>query len=150
MSLIRGAVSDAPFEKVYHYDQQFRLRISQNPTKSWSQIDGNLWLRFIAKGASGGQVTPAVSVQSLQKPCFDFNFKKGCFRSNCIFKHSCLKCNGMHPSVLCNSFKTSYNFNQHTVRKMAPRSGVQNQIRPMLPPRMNFRPPTLHTNSIRY
>jgi hypothetical protein len=35
------------------YDQQFRLRMSLNPTNSWSQIDGTLWLRFIAKAASG-------------------------------------------------------------------------------------------------
>ena len=53
MILIRGAVSDALFEWVYNYDKQFRLRIAQNPTRSWSQIDGNLWFRFIAKGVLG-------------------------------------------------------------------------------------------------
>jgi hypothetical protein len=37
------------------YDQQFRLRKSLNPTRPWSQVDGVLWLRFIAKGASGIQ-----------------------------------------------------------------------------------------------
>lgn len=56
MSLIRGAVSDATFDKVYNYDKQFRLRIEQNPTKSWAQIDGNLWLRFVSKDALGGQI----------------------------------------------------------------------------------------------
>jgi hypothetical protein len=57
MTLIRGVVSDALFERVYNYDKQFRLRIAQNPTRSWSQIDGNLWFRFIAKGALGGQLS---------------------------------------------------------------------------------------------
>jgi hypothetical protein len=55
--LIRGAVSDALFERVYNYDKQFRLRIAQNPIRSWTQIDGNLWFRFIAKGALGGQLS---------------------------------------------------------------------------------------------
>ena len=57
MILIRGAVSDALFERVYNYDKQFRLRIAQNPIGSWSQIDGNLWFRFIARGALGGQLS---------------------------------------------------------------------------------------------
>ena len=32
ISLIRGAVSDATFDRVYNYDTQFRLRIEQNPS----------------------------------------------------------------------------------------------------------------------
>ena len=35
MSIIRGAVVDALFYRVYQYDQQFQ-------TRTWSQIDGNL------------------------------------------------------------------------------------------------------------
>ena len=42
MILIRGAVSDPLFERVYNYDKQFRLGIVQNPIRSWSQMDGNL------------------------------------------------------------------------------------------------------------
>jgi hypothetical protein len=57
MILIRGAVSDALVERVYDYDKQFRLRIAQNSIRSWSQIDGNLWFRFIARGALGGQLS---------------------------------------------------------------------------------------------
>jgi hypothetical protein len=41
MSIIKGAVVDAPFNRVYQYDQQFRLRIACNQTRTWSQIDGN-------------------------------------------------------------------------------------------------------------
>ena len=41
ISIIRGAVVDAPFHRVYQYDQQFRLRIAYNQTRTWSQIDGN-------------------------------------------------------------------------------------------------------------
>ena len=49
MSIIRGALADATFDRVCIYDQQFRLRKSVNPTRPWSQVDGVLWLRFVAK-----------------------------------------------------------------------------------------------------
>jgi hypothetical protein len=41
MSIIRGAVVDAHFNRVYQYDQQFRLRIAYNQTRTMSQIDDN-------------------------------------------------------------------------------------------------------------
>jgi hypothetical protein len=66
MILIRGAVSDALFERVYNYDKQFRLRIAQNPIRSWSQIDGNLCFRFIARGTLGGQLS--------QQPRIEYGF----------------------------------------------------------------------------
>lgn len=58
--------SDAPFARIYQYNQQFRLRVAQNPSKSWSQIDGNLWFRFIAKVALGGQLVTSNQFQPLQ------------------------------------------------------------------------------------
>ena len=76
MSIIRGAVVGAPFYRVYQYEQQFRLPIAYNQTRTWSQIDGNLWLQFIAKWALGnGSSTAAQFPVSSQKPCYDFNFK---------------------------------------------------------------------------
>ena len=151
MALIRGAVSDASFERVYQYDQQFRLRVAQNPTRSWSQIDGNLWFRFVAKGALGGQIIPS---QSFQKFCYDYNFRKGCFRINCLYRHSCLKCYGMHPSVLCTHFKNMQNNQQLNIRKNVPRQPIANQINqiraPFQQPRLGFRAPAVIPNSIRY
>ncbi|CAC5383755.1 unnamed protein product [Mytilus coruscus] len=91
IALIRGAVTDALIERVYQYDQQFRLRIAQNPTKTWSQIDGNLWFRFIAKGAYGGQSPLS---QMLQRCYYDYTFKKGCFRMNCTYRHAFLRLMG--------------------------------------------------------
>ena len=55
MSIIRGALAYATLDRVYMYDHQFRLHKSLNPTRPWSQVDGVLWLRFVAKGASGIQ-----------------------------------------------------------------------------------------------
>jgi hypothetical protein len=53
MSIIRRPLVDAPFHRAYQYDQQFRLQIEQNQTRTWSQIDGNLWLQYIGKGGRG-------------------------------------------------------------------------------------------------
>ena len=72
MSIIRGAVVDAPFYRFYQYDQQFRLRITYNQTKQMSQIDDNLWLQFIARGTlDNGSSTAAQFPVSSQKPRYD-------------------------------------------------------------------------------
>ena len=141
MSIIRGALSDATFDRVYTYDQQFRLRVSLNPTRSWAQIDGVLWLRFVAKGASGMPIQN-VNINSQQKPCFDFNFKKGCFRFNCIYRHLCIKCNGIHPAVLCSQFgRPAGSFQHNSFRKAAPKFSTMNfQAQPL---RFNPRPPLM-------
>ena len=151
MILIRGAVSDALFERVYNYDKQFRLRIAQNPIRSWSQIDDNLWFRFIAKGALGGQLSQQPQIE--YGFCYDFNFRKGCFRMNCRYKHVCLKCIGMHPSVLCNTFKNSHvnrsvravqngNLFNRTSSLRQSMAANLNQIRPNIhQTRFSFRPP---------
>jgi hypothetical protein len=75
MSIIRGAVVDAHFNRVYQCDQQFRLRIAYNQTRTMSQIDGNLWLQFIARRTlDNGSSKAAQFPVSSQKPCYDFNF----------------------------------------------------------------------------
>jgi hypothetical protein len=40
---------------------------------------------------------------------YDFNFEKGYFKTNCLLKHSCMKCGGMHPSAMCNKCKQTNN-----------------------------------------
>jgi hypothetical protein len=58
------------FKHVYQCDQQFRLRIAYNQTRTMSQIDGNLWLQFIARGTlDNGSSTAAQFPVSSQKPC---------------------------------------------------------------------------------
>ncbi|VDI19555.1 Hypothetical predicted protein [Mytilus galloprovincialis] len=103
MSIIRDAISDAPFDRVYQYDRQFRLRLSLNHSKSWSEIDGFLWLKFIAKG-SQGTPNPVVYQANLQKPCYDFNFKGFCQKYPCFYRHNCMKCSLQHPALSCVRF----------------------------------------------
>jgi hypothetical protein len=82
MSIIRGAVVDAPFYRVYQYDHQCQLRIAYNQTRTWSQIDGNVCLQFIAKGALSNQSSTSCRFRvSTQKPCYDFNLKKKMFQN---------------------------------------------------------------------
>ena len=102
MSIIRSVVADTPFERIIQYDKQFRLRVAQNHAKTWSQIDGFLWLQFIAKCAHG--VFNAVVHDNLTTPCFNYNFIGVCYRFNCIYKHNCMKCSLVHPAIICLRF----------------------------------------------
>jgi hypothetical protein len=36
MSIIRSAIPDVPFKKMYKYDQQFRLRMARDHRRSWA------------------------------------------------------------------------------------------------------------------
>ncbi|XP_063426546.1 uncharacterized protein LOC134710223 isoform X3 [Mytilus trossulus] len=63
MSIIRG--TQVSFEKIYCYDQQFRLRMANNPTRSWSSIDGILWYTVIANGEPEGNTIQQTSVACL-------------------------------------------------------------------------------------
>ena len=114
--------------------------MSLNPTNSWSQIDGTLWLRFIAKGASGLQ-NSTLSNNGSQRPCYDSNFKKGCFRRNCIYRHNCMKCGAIHPAVLCNQFFKKNSNAQLNARKST-NSYLQNSQRAAAV-NLNIRPPLL-------
>ena len=136
MSIIRGALADATLDRVYMYNQQFRLRKSLNPSRPWSQVDGVLWLRFVAKGASGIQNVNSYN-NPQQRKCYDFNFKRGCFRNNYAYLHSCLKCGGMYLASSCfqftkNTVKTFVN-NRKSVQKLNPPN--------VYVPKFNMRPP---------
>jgi hypothetical protein len=62
MSITRSAATNVPFEKMYKYDQQFRLRMARDHRRSWATIDGQLWLQFVATGGhSVTQNTPRMS-----------------------------------------------------------------------------------------
>ena len=36
--------------------------------------------------------------------CYEFNFKGLCKRSNCLYRHVCLKCNLPYPAINCLKF----------------------------------------------
>ena len=105
LSTIREAAKDASKDQWYTYDQQFRLRVSRDHTKKWSEIDTHLWLRFISARPNDFQ-------SSNRKICYDYNFKGICVRRNCFYMHICLKCRQIHSALNCNRFvNTSYRQN---------------------------------------
>ena len=81
------------------YDQQFRLRMAQNPSKSWAEVDSELWLLYIVP--NNKQLTAAELNQSQTKKCYSYNYKGSCFKSPCIYLHACIRCNKSHPEMYC-------------------------------------------------
>jgi hypothetical protein len=142
MSIIRNAVPDVPFVKMYKYDQQFRLRMARDHRRSWSTIDGQLWLQFVATGGhSVTQNTPRMSY-TVNRPCYDYNFKSYCTRINCIYNHTCIRCGKFHPSVYCQqSFNNFRNHGGYTVKppniphKYSPNMRLYNQLTAIIMPR---------------
>ena len=97
MAIIRSAASECAIEKWYAYDQQFRLRVARDHTQKVGLIDGQLWLQLIA-----------LDIQKKQPPsnnkCFEFNVKGKCHRTNCFYKHICIKCSMNHPAMHCERY----------------------------------------------
>lgn len=76
------------------YDEQFRLRKSQDPASSWAVIDQELWLLFMYSEQS---VNPVVGSYK----CYAFNYRGNCPTQACSYSHSCLRCYGSHPVIFC-------------------------------------------------
>ncbi|CAC5407839.1 unnamed protein product [Mytilus coruscus] len=62
MTIIRRA--SVPFENVYKYDKQFRLRKARDHMRAWDVIDGQVWLQFIAVGIKHVQQTSSYTSHS--------------------------------------------------------------------------------------
>lgn len=81
------------------YDQQFRLRMMAEPSKSWAAVDFELWLLYMGPLHQPAPFAPVYNKASLKK-CYDFNYTK-CLRPACQYKHSCIYCNFDHPCRSC-------------------------------------------------
>jgi hypothetical protein len=103
MAIVRGAAQLNPFGSCYQYDMQFRLRMANDPSRSWSNIDGHLWITCSLFGTSS---VPLMPKPRFEGPCYDFNYKGGCFRTFCKYAHSCIICRVAHPVVNCTKSNT--------------------------------------------
>jgi len=101
MSIVREASVLNPFQSCYQYDVQFRLRMAYNPSRSWSNIDGHLWLTCSLFGTSSSQRLSQSSFSSALGSCFDYNFKGECLKPLCKYAHVCLRCKAPHPVSNC-------------------------------------------------
>lgn len=92
------------------YDEQFRYRMSLDPTNSWANIDNELWLLYMSDYQAvqqGKGFTPqfrqfkvAGSHQAFNK-CYAFNFKGHCNRMQCSYKHVCIQCSAAYQVIAC-------------------------------------------------
>jgi hypothetical protein len=71
--------------------------VSRDHTKNWAEIDGQLWLRFIA-------TKPQILTSPNRKICVDYNSKGAYYRRNRIYMHNCIKCRQLHSALNCNRF----------------------------------------------
>lgn len=103
MLVLRNVAQENPNARWITYDQQFRLRVSRNPSRSWNTIDGDLWLRFIATCTSTSLGRTNFSQQKTPSKlcCYDYNYKGICNKKPCYYRHVCLKCQAQHPSIHC-------------------------------------------------
>ena len=51
------------------YDTEFRLRMSNDPSKNWANIDGHLWL-------SCGLAGDLTAVAQSAAPCYEYSYKR--------------------------------------------------------------------------
>jgi len=109
------------------YDEQFRYRMSLDPTNSWENIDNQLWLLYMSDYQAvqqGKGFTPqfrqfkvAGSHQAFNI-CYAFNYKGHCDRMQCYYEHVCTQCSAAHPVISCR-FNHEWN---HSFRSGHPNS----------------------------
>ena len=79
------------------YDEQIRLRMANNPTNSWANIDSELWLINMHTGANNSNSPSGSGIYK----CYDYNYTGSCVKTACPYSHSCLR------STCCNILYTS-------------------------------------------
>ncbi|WAR28089.1 hypothetical protein MAR_013793, partial [Mya arenaria] len=80
------------------YDIQFRLRMANDPSRSWSNDDGHLWITCSLFGTASG---PPMLKPKTVGQCYDFNYKAGCLKPFCKYAHTSMVCKAVHPVVNC-------------------------------------------------
>ncbi len=113
LTIIRSAASRCPQGDFSWrtYDEQFRLRLSSDPSMSWANINGDLWAMTMVRPVANAftsnnsrqnaNITPSPSV--MNRVCYDYN-KGSCFRARCRFSHHCSNCSAAgHNFVNCPS-----------------------------------------------
>ncbi len=86
------------------YDENFRYRLAKNPTRSWSVIDGELFMfNCLPPSSNQNHAKPNnnVNAQKGRNVCYAYN-RGNCSANNCKYDHRCSKCGHQnHPSVKC-------------------------------------------------
>ena len=118
------------------YDEQFRLKQEIMPSRSWAEIDMELWVTVTGVSLS----SPAVSQSTSMFPsrpkrfglCFAFNGSQGCNFGGCKYVHACKTCSRPgHGAFRCTVAPVHRN-RQQSGRRLAPNtSGSPTQTTPV-------------------
>lgn len=106
------------------YDEQFRLKIAMDPAKSWASVDSELWVMYMV----GGQQNSSASGAYNGNKCY--NFQGFCFKKQCVYDHSCIKCGQGHCMINCPMSIHVSNRQSFFSPRQASRSGHQQGFRP--------------------
>jgi hypothetical protein len=64
------------------YDEQFRLRMTENPNAKWADVDVELWLLYINPHNFNESFT-----SNMIYKCYAFNYNGVCNKQNCTYSH---------------------------------------------------------------
>ncbi len=102
---IRLAAAQFPGLGWRHYDEQFRLQLESYPSRSWGEVNMELWVTVAAAVSVHPSLNPVLPFQPSQAAkgiCFAFNTSKVCHLRFCKFPHKCGKCLRFgHSSIMC-------------------------------------------------
>lgn len=95
----------------WHYDEQYRRRMSALPELGWDMRSMDLWFRWmqnVKPSPFRASAVPGVSQTGqgsavVRRPgaCWNFNEGQCRFVHSCKFKHECSSCGGSHAAVRC-------------------------------------------------
>ena len=71
------------------YDEQFRLRMTQDPSSSCAVVDPELWLIYMQNPPSAYGNNFSTNQNRTYK-CYKFNYSGNCTNHTCALDHSCL------------------------------------------------------------
>ena len=91
------------------YDEQFRLKMEIDPSRSWGEIDMELWVTVAAVPVTqsvnrtmNGQMGAPASRNMRVGHCFAFNGTQGCTLPGCRYAHTCSRClRSGHGAMRC-------------------------------------------------
>ncbi|KAK6179792.1 hypothetical protein SNE40_012069 [Patella caerulea] len=112
------------------YDEQFRLKLANDPSGSWGNIDYELWLLYMSnvEPVTNQSTQFSTKGRSTFGKCFEYNNKGFCHISQCSYAHCCIQCNNEHPKIFC-PLKNTYNPQSVTYQTFRPQFN-SNRTRP--------------------
>ena len=115
------------------YDEQFRLKQELMPSRSWAEIDMELWVTVTGVSFTSPGLRQSTPMFPSRRPgiCFAFNASQGCHFVGCKYLHACRTCSRSgHGAFRCTVAPVHRN-RQQPGRRIAPNiANTSNQTTP--------------------